>query len=189
MYRRLHIFIFVAVQPFTVHAYLVVVRWPRMSTILQVALLSAVKLSHTLSESIEPKLANSSVHSTRRREKTHIIIPQVYTAANCEFSASLVVICGSSWPCSCSSAASRLPFFRQIVPLPSCLYSSSSDCAFTVCCNRFCSFDPPPAQIFGLRVLELKEQGVSEEQAMAVANVWIAYYSFIHILLLNLFGQ
>ncbi|KAG7032230.1 hypothetical protein SDJN02_06273 [Cucurbita argyrosperma subsp. argyrosperma] len=36
---------------------------------------------------------------------------------------------------------------------------------------KFCSFDPPPARIFGLRVLELKEQGVSEEEAMAVANM------------------
>nr|POE68974.1 hypothetical protein CFP56_41143 [Quercus suber] len=34
-----------------------------------------------------------------------------------------------------------------------------------------CSFDPPPARLFGLRVLDLKEQGVSEEEAMAVADM------------------
>lgn len=33
------------------------------------------------------------------------------------------------------------------------------------------SFDPPPARIFGWRVLELKEQGVGEEEAMAVADM------------------
>ncbi|KAK4842696.1 hypothetical protein QYF36_026256 [Acer negundo] len=32
-------------------------------------------------------------------------------------------------------------------------------------------FDPIPARIFGLRVLELKEQGVSEEEAMSVADM------------------
>lgn len=44
------------------------------------------------------------------------------------------------------------------------------------CLNRISSFDPPPARIFGLRVLELKEQGVAEEEAMAVADVciWIS---------------
>ncbi|XP_009340090.2 uncharacterized protein LOC103932260 [Pyrus x bretschneideri] len=36
---------------------------------------------------------------------------------------------------------------------------------------KISSFDPPPARIFGLRVLELKEQGVSEEEAMAVADM------------------
>ncbi|MCL7048135.1 hypothetical protein MKW94_023247 [Papaver nudicaule] len=36
---------------------------------------------------------------------------------------------------------------------------------------RFSGFDPPPARIFGWRVLELKEQGVSEEEAMAVADM------------------
>ncbi|KAH7515980.1 hypothetical protein FEM48_Zijuj10G0085900 [Ziziphus jujuba var. spinosa] len=35
---------------------------------------------------------------------------------------------------------------------------------------KFLSFDPPPARVFGLRVLELKEQGVNEEEAMAVAD-------------------
>uniref|UniRef100_A0A6N2NDY1 Small ribosomal subunit protein mS23 n=1 Tax=Salix viminalis TaxID=40686 RepID=A0A6N2NDY1_SALVM len=33
------------------------------------------------------------------------------------------------------------------------------------------SFEPPPARVFGWRVLELKEQGVGEEQAMAVADM------------------
>ncbi|KAJ4951171.1 hypothetical protein NE237_028003 [Protea cynaroides] len=36
---------------------------------------------------------------------------------------------------------------------------------------RFGGFDPPPARVFGWRVLELKEQGVSEEEAMAVADM------------------
>ncbi|XP_061366341.1 uncharacterized protein LOC133309573 [Gastrolobium bilobum] len=36
---------------------------------------------------------------------------------------------------------------------------------------KICAFDPPPSRIYGLRVLELKEQGVSEEQAMAVADM------------------
>ncbi|KAK7309852.1 hypothetical protein RJT34_06927 [Clitoria ternatea] len=36
---------------------------------------------------------------------------------------------------------------------------------------KFCAFDPPPSRVFGLRVLELKEQGVSEEQAMAIADM------------------
>ncbi|KAK6228207.1 hypothetical protein QUC31_006410 [Theobroma cacao] len=36
---------------------------------------------------------------------------------------------------------------------------------------KISSFDPPPARLFGLRVLELKEQGVSEEEAMAVADM------------------
>ncbi|XP_075656920.1 uncharacterized protein LOC142627027 [Castanea sativa] len=36
---------------------------------------------------------------------------------------------------------------------------------------KICGFDPPPARLFGLRVLDLKEQGVSEEEAMAVADM------------------
>ncbi|KAK7316192.1 hypothetical protein VNO77_35012 [Canavalia gladiata] len=36
---------------------------------------------------------------------------------------------------------------------------------------KFCAFDPPPSRVFALRVLELKEQGVSEEQAMATADM------------------
>lgn len=36
---------------------------------------------------------------------------------------------------------------------------------------KICDFDPPPARIFGWRVLELMEQGVSEEEAMAVADM------------------
>lgn len=43
---------------------------------------------------------------------------------------------------------------------------------------RFSGFDPPPARVFGWRVLELKEQGVSEEEAMAVADVCITLFSF-----------
>ncbi|KAJ0027831.1 hypothetical protein Pint_35265 [Pistacia integerrima] len=36
---------------------------------------------------------------------------------------------------------------------------------------KICGFEPVPARIFGLRVLELKEHGVSEEEAMAVADM------------------
>ncbi|EEF39965.1 conserved hypothetical protein [Ricinus communis] len=36
---------------------------------------------------------------------------------------------------------------------------------------KICGFEPPPARIFGLRVLELKEQGVSEEEAMSMADL------------------
>ncbi|KAJ4711387.1 RNA-binding protein [Melia azedarach] len=36
---------------------------------------------------------------------------------------------------------------------------------------KFSGFQPVPARIFGLRVLELKEQGVSEEEAMAMADM------------------
>lgn len=43
---------------------------------------------------------------------------------------------------------------------------------FVFSLDRISSFEPPPARVFGWRVLELKEQGVGEEQAMAVADVW-----------------
>lgn len=36
---------------------------------------------------------------------------------------------------------------------------------------RISSFDPPPARVFAWRVLELKGQGVNEDEAMAVADV------------------
>ena len=36
---------------------------------------------------------------------------------------------------------------------------------------KISGFDPVPARVFGWRVLELKEQGVSEEQAIAVADM------------------
>ncbi|KAH0451233.1 hypothetical protein IEQ34_018532 [Dendrobium chrysotoxum] len=36
---------------------------------------------------------------------------------------------------------------------------------------RFNGFSPPPARVFAWRVLELKEQGVTEEEAMAVADM------------------
>ncbi|KAF5744085.1 hypothetical protein HS088_TW08G00678 [Tripterygium wilfordii] len=36
---------------------------------------------------------------------------------------------------------------------------------------KICSFEPPPARLFGLRVLDLKEQGVNEEEAMAIADM------------------
>ncbi|KAG0484535.1 hypothetical protein HPP92_008614 [Vanilla planifolia] len=36
---------------------------------------------------------------------------------------------------------------------------------------RISGFDPPPARVFAWRVLELKEQGVNEEEAMAVADM------------------
>ncbi|TYI31621.1 hypothetical protein ES332_A05G463800v1 [Gossypium tomentosum] len=36
---------------------------------------------------------------------------------------------------------------------------------------KISAYDPPPARLFGLRVLELKEQGVTEEEAMAVADM------------------
>ncbi|KAH1261071.1 hypothetical protein GmHk_02G004028 [Glycine max] len=37
--------------------------------------------------------------------------------------------------------------------------------------EQFHAFDPPPSRVFALRVLELKEQGISEEQAMAIADM------------------
>ncbi|KAI6699811.1 hypothetical protein NL676_014135 [Syzygium grande] len=36
---------------------------------------------------------------------------------------------------------------------------------------KICGFDPPPARVFGQRVLELKENGVSEEAAMGLADM------------------
>jgi hypothetical protein len=36
---------------------------------------------------------------------------------------------------------------------------------------RISGFDPPPARVFAWRVLELKEQGVCEDDAMSVADV------------------
>ncbi|KAM0948957.1 hypothetical protein DsansV1_C06g0065181 [Dioscorea sansibarensis] len=36
---------------------------------------------------------------------------------------------------------------------------------------KISSFDPPPARVFAWRVLELKEQGVSEDEAMAIADM------------------
>lgn len=36
---------------------------------------------------------------------------------------------------------------------------------------KISGFDPPPARVFAWRVLELKEQGVSEDDAMAVADL------------------
>ncbi|KAL0417335.1 UNVERIFIED_CONTAM: hypothetical protein Slati_3565400 [Sesamum latifolium] len=36
---------------------------------------------------------------------------------------------------------------------------------------KISGFDPPAARVFAWRVLELKEQGVSEEEAMAVADM------------------
>ncbi|RCV36327.1 hypothetical protein SETIT_7G309700v2 [Setaria italica] len=36
---------------------------------------------------------------------------------------------------------------------------------------KISGFDPPPARVFAWRVLELKEQGVSEDYVMAVADV------------------
>ncbi|KAA8529395.1 hypothetical protein F0562_033806 [Nyssa sinensis] len=44
---------------------------------------------------------------------------------------------------------------------------------------KICGFDPPPARVFGWRVLELKEQGVTEEEAMAVADVSIPFARFL----------
>jgi hypothetical protein len=40
---------------------------------------------------------------------------------------------------------------------------------------RISGFDPPPARVFAWRVLELKEQAVSEDYAMAVADVIILF--------------
>lgn len=39
--------------------------------------------------------------------------------------------------------------------------------------KRIRDFDPTPSRIFGWRVLELKEHGVSEEDALDVADVSI----------------
>ncbi|KAM3273919.1 hypothetical protein ACQJBY_043225 [Aegilops geniculata] len=36
---------------------------------------------------------------------------------------------------------------------------------------KISGFDPPPARVFAWRVLELKEQGVNEDDAMAVADM------------------
>ncbi|ERN13526.1 hypothetical protein AMTR_s00041p00225840 [Amborella trichopoda] len=36
---------------------------------------------------------------------------------------------------------------------------------------RFSGFDPPPARVFGWRVLELKQQGVGEDEATAMASM------------------
>ena len=41
---------------------------------------------------------------------------------------------------------------------------------------RISEFDPPSACVFAWRVLELKEQGVSEDYAMAVADVIILFW-------------
>ena len=40
---------------------------------------------------------------------------------------------------------------------------------------RISEFDPPSACVFAWRVLELKEQGVSEDYAMAVAGIIILF--------------
>jgi small subunit ribosomal protein S23 len=37
--------------------------------------------------------------------------------------------------------------------------------------NRLTGFDPPPARVFAWRVMELKKQGVGEDEAVAVADV------------------
>ncbi|GAU19966.1 hypothetical protein TSUD_273010 [Trifolium subterraneum] len=37
--------------------------------------------------------------------------------------------------------------------------------------KRFCAIDPPPSRIFASRVLDLKEQGIGEEEAMDVADM------------------
>jgi hypothetical protein len=49
---------------------------------------------------------------------------------------------------------------------------------------RIRGFDPPPARVFAWRVLELKEQGVSEDYAMAVADVIIFFliYPFVNFI-------
>ncbi|XP_059462415.1 uncharacterized protein LOC132191400 [Corylus avellana] len=39
------------------------------------------------------------------------------------------------------------------------------------CLYMICGFEPPAARVFGLRVLDLNEQGASEEEAMAVADM------------------
>ncbi|BAT99058.1 hypothetical protein LR48_Vigan06g121600 [Vigna angularis] len=36
---------------------------------------------------------------------------------------------------------------------------------------KFHAFDPPPSRIFALRVLQLKDHGVSEDRAMAIADM------------------
>lgn len=52
---------------------------------------------------------------------------------------------------------------------------SSSRMTSFVCFDRINSFDPPPARVFGRRVLELKEQGVHEKAAISVALVCISF--------------
>jgi hypothetical protein len=37
--------------------------------------------------------------------------------------------------------------------------------------NMLTGFDPPPARVFAWRVMELKKQGVGEDEAIAAADV------------------
>lgn len=45
--------------------------------------------------------------------------------------------------------------------------------------NRVSGFDPPAARVFAWRVLELKEHGISDEDAIAVADVCSVTYSHL----------
>lgn len=51
---------------------------------------------------------------------------------------------------------------------------------FGFCSDSFCGFNPTTAREFGCRVLDLKEQGVGEEEAMAVADVRIPLLKFLN---------
>lgn len=48
---------------------------------------------------------------------------------------------------------------------------------YIMCCHlqshRISAFIPEPARVYGCRVFELKEHGISEDDAMSVANVRI----------------
>lgn len=54
---------------------------------------------------------------------------------------------------------------------------------------RISGFDPPPARVFAWRVLELKKDGVNEDDAMAVADVIILFWVHTSFLLLNIFKK
>ncbi|KAL0341684.1 UNVERIFIED_CONTAM: hypothetical protein Scaly_1831000 [Sesamum calycinum] len=64
----------------------------------------------------------------------------------------------------------ELEFYASLQPLDLLADSERVD-LFLGLRDRISGFDPPAARVFAWRVLELKEQGVSEEEAMAVADM------------------
>lgn len=54
---------------------------------------------------------------------------------------------------------------------PKSVHKKEFDFNYALYMCRISAFDPPPARVFSLRVLELKEQGAGEEEAMSVADV------------------
>jgi hypothetical protein len=55
--------------------------------------------------------------------------------------------------------------------------------------NRLTGFDPPPARVFAWRVMELKKQGVGEDEAVAVADVMYSILKkpFLHAVPISFF--